>query len=187
MICYEFQMLFLVCCLLLPFYEFTRCVIEGRKLSLLLRQRLTDSILHENQNKYVILYYKIAHKEYRVCFSIMLVSIFIQNLALSILYLTGVFMNDEIQEYDHDYLSYFEYNFILFTNDKVPVPLAIALFTFGNSIQILPYLIVSFRRIFRYIRNRRMRNRDFRLYRSSLKHLIEENNSAYNRRMRYYF
>ena len=64
------------------------------------------------------------------------------------------------------------------------IVLATVVFVFGGSLQILPYLIVSFRRIVRYIRNRRMRNKEFRSYRSSLKHLIGKNNFAYNKRMR---
>ena len=80
MVVFEFNHLCLICCLFLIFYELIRCVIAGRELSLLLRQRLYDAIRHENQNNFVILYYKIAHKEYRTCYSIMLVAIFLQNL-----------------------------------------------------------------------------------------------------------
>ena len=161
----DFEKLFLICCLFLLFYEFTQSAIAGRKLSPLLLQRLDDA-RHEYQGENVILYYEIAHKEFRTCFSIMLVNLFLQSLAISILHLR---------------LFFFDYGYYYMV-----LPLfATVLFTFGNSIQMLPYLIVSFRRIFRYIRNRRNRNHRCSEI-SSRKHLIEENYSAYQMRMRFY-
>ena len=161
----DFEKLFLICCLFLLFYEFTQSAIAGRKLSSLLLQRLKDARL-EFQGESVILYYEISHKEFRTCFSIMLVSLFLQSLAISILHLRLFFF-------------YYGYYYVV-------LPLfATVLFTFGNSIQMLPYLIVSFRRIFRYFRNRRNRNHRCSEI-SSMKHLIEENYSAYQMRMRFY-
>ena len=210
-VAFELHHIFLICCLFLMNYEFIRCAIAGRKLSLLLRQRLYDAIRHENQSDSVILYYKIAHKEYRMCFSILLVATFLQNLALSILiifqcFIFGDILKNEINE--NNIVYEYEYNYEYSHNNSFPsypsaasyslgiymsnymsmylwlIPMTTVVFGLGSSLQILPYLIVSFRRIFRYIRNRRMRNKEFDSYRSSLEPLIKKNNFAYNKRMR---
>ena len=166
-------------------YEFIQCVISGRKLSRLLRQRLYDAIRHENQNKCVILYYKIAHKEFRLCFSIMLVAIFLHLLVISLGLLSDVSLSFSSSVLNYENVYYFtEPIFIGFLPDFIE-PMIGPLFTFGSSLQLLTYLIVSFRRIIRSIRNRRIQNRELRFYRSSLKPLIEKNNLAYNKRMRY--
>ena len=210
-VAFELHHIFLICCLFLMNYEFIRCAIAGRELSLLLRQRLYDAIRHENESDSVILYYKIAHKEYKLCFSIMLVATFLQNLALSILIILQCFIYGDIMKYEineNNIVYEYEYNYEYSHNNSFPsyhsaasyslgiymsnymsmylwlIPMTTVVFGLGSSIQILPYLIVSFRRIFRYIHNRRMRNKEFDSYRSSLKPLIKANNLAYNKRMR---
>ena len=158
---FEFEKLFLICCLFLLFYEFSRLVIAGKELNISLRQRCFDA-RHENQEESIIYYYENAHKDYRISFSIMLVSFFLQSLAISILHIRFFFF-------------YYEYYYLV-----LPL-LATVLFVIGNSIQMLPYLIVSFRRI----RNRRKQKYRFsKIY--SMKHLIEENYTAYQKRMRFY-
>ena len=83
---FYFYNLFITCCLFLLIYEFIQCALAGRKLCFLLGQCLYDAIRHENQNKFVIFYYKIAHREYRICFAIMLVAIFFQNSAIFLIF-----------------------------------------------------------------------------------------------------
>ena len=160
----KLEKLFLICCLILLFYELTWSAIAGRKLSLLLRQRLHDS-RQENQGNSVIRYYEIVRKEFRMCFSILLVSIFLQSLAIAILHTRLFFL-------------YYGYYYLV-----LPL-LATVLFTFGNGIQMLPYLIVSLRSAFHHIRNRRKHNhRSFEI--PTMKRLIEKNYFSYQTKMEY--
>ena len=158
---FEFEKLFLICCLFLLFYEFSRLAIAGRVLNISLRQRCFDA-RHENQEESIIRYYENAHKDYRISFSIMLVSFFLQSLAISILQIRLFFL-------------YYGYYYLV-----LPL-LATVLFVIGNSIQMLPYLIVSFRTVFRCIRNRRKQKYSFsKIY--SIKNLIEKNHTAHQKR-----
>ena len=53
------------------------------KLQKLLKQRLNDSITHENQSVSVIRYYQLAYREYRLCSVILLTSLFFQMVGFS--------------------------------------------------------------------------------------------------------
>ena len=55
---FKLLMIYNVCVVLILLKEYIQLIVEGRKLRLLLRQRLYDAVNHENQSHFVILYYQ---------------------------------------------------------------------------------------------------------------------------------
>ena len=165
--------LYNICTVLLLVYEYILLIIASRKLCLLLRQHLHDAILHENQNRLVILYYQIAYKEYKYCSTIMLIALFALYMSGG-LYLLQFIIYGAV-EYDPSYSSLSKLFFL------IDIIHAIFL-SIGTSIQIILYLIVSIRRLFRYIYKRMTLNRQISSSMSSLQPLIESHSSAYFRR-----
>ena len=174
-----------ICIVLLLIYEFTLLTVESRKLCLLLKQRLSDAILHENQNKSVIHYYKIGYKDYKNCSIVMLIALGAQYLGVSLYCINLIFM-----KYFHDYLMDDEKFLYTTRNGPLHIPNIFIpniyvnavdqiLITFGTSIQILVYSIVTILRIFRYIKSRININGEITSSRSFIQSRIEQNNSAY--------
>ena len=163
--------LYNICIVLLLVYEYILLIIASRKLCLLLRQHLRDAIRHENQSKLVILYYQIAYKEYKYCSIIMSIALFAQFTGTCLYLLSQIGIH--FVEYTSSYWSLFK-----------PITcislLQLMFISIGTSIQIILYLIVSIRRLVRYIYKRINVNKQISSM-SSLKRLIAEHNTAYIR------
>ena len=157
---------FNVCIVFLLCYEYILLVIASRKLCLLLKQRLSDAIIHEYQSNYVILYYRIGYKDYKICSTVMLVALFAQYLGISI-YCFNMLLSAE-------FVYFYLYRYSSFIN-----AIEICILALGTSIQILVYMMVSFRRLFRYIRSRTNINESISSQRSSIQSMIERNYMAY--------
>ena len=159
---------FNVCIVFLLCYEYILLVIASRKLCLLLKQRLSDAIIHEYQSNYVILYYRIGYKDYKICSTVMLIALFAQYLGIS-LYCFNMLFSAEI-------VYYYRYSneIVLFIN-----AIELCFLTLGTSIQILVYMMVSFRRLFRCIKSRININGSISSQRSSIQSMIERNYMAY--------
>ena len=170
-----------ICIVLILFYEYIQLIIEGKKLHLLLQQRLYDAVNHENQSAFVILYYQIAYKEYKYCSIIMLIALFAQYTGVSIYLLNQVVLNSIEQ---CNYPTTVSSRFYINLYSEFTGLLQLILITFGTSIQIVLYLIVSIRRLFRYIYKRVNLNKQISSSRSSLQLLIAKHNLAYLRRNR---
>ena len=168
-----------ICIVLILFYEYIQLIIEGRKLHLLLRQRLYDAVNHENQSDFVILYYQIAYKEYKYCSIIMLIALFVQYTGVS-LYLLNLLVLNPIEECNYP-TTVFSPSYIFLYSECTSL-LQLILITIGTSIQIVLYLIVSIRRLFRYIYKRVNLNKQISSSRSSLQLLIAKHNLAYLRK-----
>ena len=159
-----------ICIVLLLVHEYILLIIASRKLCLLLRQHLYDAIRHENQSKLVILYYQIAYKEYKYCSIIILIALFAQFTGASL------YLLNQIVIHFVEYTSYWS----LLTPITCSL-LQLMFISIGTSIQIILYLIVSIRRLVRYIYKRINVNKQISSM-SSLKRLIAEHNTAYIRR-----
>ena len=170
-----------ICIVLILFYEYIQLIIEGRKLHLLLRQRLYDAVNHENQSDFVILYYQIAYKEYKYCSTIMLIALFAQYTGGSLYLLNQVVLN-LIEQCNYRYAVFSSSSIFLYY--EFTSILQLVFITIGTSIQIVLYLIVSIRRLFRYIYKRVNLNKQISSSRSSLQLLIAKHNLAYLRRNR---
>ena len=94
-----FLMLFHICIVFAVFYEFIRIVIANQRLCLLLKQRLNDAIRHENQLYNVILYYRLAYRDYKYSSTVFLIAFLIQNLGLSLFCIPACSNGTNIQSY----------------------------------------------------------------------------------------
>ena len=166
---------FSVCIVFLLCYEYILLVIASRKLCLLLKQRLSDAIIHEYQSNYVILYYRIGYKDYKICSTVMLIALFAQYLGISIYCFYTLFSAVSFKPFllNKPLIR----NILTFSSYINGIELT--LLTLGTSIQILVYMMVSFRRLFRYIRSRININGSILSQRSSIQSMIERNNMAY--------
>ena len=176
---FKLLMVYNICIVLILCYEYIQLIIEGRKLRLSLRQRLYDATNHENQSNFVILYYQIAYKEYKYCSTIMLIALFAQYMGLS-LYLLNQNVGSLIEQ---NFLTFYSCN--IKTLFELSSLLQLIFISFGTSIQIVLYLIVSIRRLFRYIHKRINLNTQISSSRSSLQLLIARHNLAYRRKNDY--
>ena len=168
--------IFYVCIVFMIFYEYILLVIASRKLCLLLKQRLSDAIIHENQSKYAILYYRIGYKDYKICSIVMLMSLFAQCLGISLYCFNTLFSSENLyplRNMDVLFIQYIRVSYF-FIN-----AMELFLITIGTSIQILVYSIVSIRRLFRYIKSRINVNRQINSQRSYIQSIIERNYMAY--------
>ena len=173
-------MIYFMCIVLLLYYEYIGIVIESRKLRLLLKQRLSDAILHENQSQYVIRYYRIGYKDYRICSIVMLIALFAKCLGVS-LYCIYIVVWKLFQDYlehvsnsDKFLIHNTMISILSIVNAFIPILLAL-----GTSIQALVYLIASIRRLFRFIKSRINIKGKLASQRSSIQSMIERNNMAY--------
>ena len=168
--------IFNVCIVFLLYYEYILLVIASRKLCLLLKQRLSDAIIHEYQSNYVILYYRIGYKDYKICSAVMLIVLFAQYLGISIYCFFTLFTAVNYKSYfclDELFLQ------ITVTSSSIIIGMELTFLTLGTSIQILVYMMVSFRRLFLCIRSRININESISSQRSSIQSMIERNYMAY--------
>ena len=173
-------MIYFMCIVLLLSYEYIGIVIESRKLRFLLKQRLSDAILHENQSQYVIRYYRIGYKDYKICSIVMLIALFAQCLGVSLycIYIVVWKLFQDYLEYvgnsDEFLVHKTMISILSIVNAFIPILLAL-----GISIQTFVYLIASIRRLFRFIKSRININGKLSSQRSSIQSMIERNNMAY--------
>ncbi|KAI6660684.1 hypothetical protein LOD99_10326 [Oopsacas minuta] len=168
-----------ICIVMVVIYEYVLLLIANRKLCLLLKQRLSDAIQHENQSRTVILYYKTVYNDYKKGSIVMLIAFFAQYLGFSIYCINPVIIKiakDSIILTANEALT-------LIKIDSYATKLELFPLILGTSIQILLYLTVSLRRTFRSIYHRIKLNNNISSNRSSLKRLIERNNAAYRMKM----
>ena len=165
--------IFYICIILVIFRELILLFFANKKLCLLLKQRLDDAILHENQPCNVILYYRLAYREYKYSSRIFLIAFLIQILGFTLYCIQPIIMAI-IQDIFNDNINVLCYIYDLFVNS-----LELILLTLGTSTQIILYLVVSLRRLLRNVCRRIHQTRNFSSSYSSIKILIESNQSAY--------
>ena len=177
-------MIYFMCIVLLLSYEYIGIVVESRKLRFLLKQRLSDAILHENQSQYVIHYYRIGYKDYKICSIVMLIALFAQCLGV-FLYCIYIVVWKLFQDYlehvgnsDGFLIPKIMISILFIVNGLIPILLAL-----GISIQTLVYLIASIRRLFRFIKFHININGKLSSQRFSIQSMIERNNMAYRMKM----
>ena len=167
-------------------YQFILLVIATRKLRRLLYKRLFDARNFESQAKYRINYFKRALWSYKYASSLLLISLFLLNLVLAILYihpiimmivylprewLDGILHAPTIMSFSDPSLNAY---------DQVISSFVELTATLGTTLQVFPYIIVSFRLFYlnafcRFRNIKRQYNYDY------IKRLIEKNNLSYKR------
>ena len=180
-----------ICIVLVVIYEFICIFIATKKLRLLLTQRLNDAILHENQSTGVIRYYKIANKDYKLFSTVLLITLFFQTIAFSILCIHPIvvtiiaFPNSWIESIlylpQKDIAAHFSTHHIAVAYNLIVCSIEEVFVTTGFSLQVIPYFLVSFIRLIRNIKKRVKANRSIPGENSLLTKLIEENQVAYRR------
>ena len=144
------------------------------KLQKLLKQRLKDSITHENQSISVIRYYQLVYREYRFGSVVLSISFFLQMVEFSINLLQPVVITGMIY-LEERYPSYiFAYGLTLSSFEEV-------FLSIGLSMLIIPYLIVSIRRLIRYLREAYKKNTRNLGKNLRIQKLLQNNYTAYNR------
>ena len=176
---FKLLMIYNVCVVLILLKEYIQLIVEGRKLRLLLRQRLYDAVNHENQSHFVILYYQIACKEYKYCSTLMLIALFAQYMGVSVYLLNQIFING-VEECIPNCRTLY-YTMFYFYSEFSSISQLIFI-TIGTSIQIVLYSVVSIRRLFRYIYKRINLNKQISSSKSSLQPQIVKHNLAYTRK-----
>ena len=180
-----------ICIVLVVIYEFICICIATKKPRLLLTQRLNDAIMHENQSTGVIRYYKIANKDYKLFSTVLLIALFYQTIAFSILCINPIvvtiiaFPNSWIESIlnppQKDIGAHFSTHHIAVACNLIVSSIEEILITTGYSLQVIPYFLVSFIRLIRNIKKRVIANRNIPGENSLLTELIEENQIAYRR------
>ena len=180
-----------ICIVLVVIYEFICIFIATKKLRLLLTQRLNDAIMHENQSTGVIRYYKIANKDYKLFSTVLLIALFFQTIAFSILCIHPIvvtiiaFPNSWIESIlylpQKDIAAHFGTHHIAVAYNLIVCSIEEVFVTTGFSLQVIPYFLVSFIRLIRNIKKRVKANRSIPGENSLLTKLIEENQVAYRR------
>ena len=178
-------MIFYICVVLVIIRELILLFIGNKKLCLLLKQRLNDAILHENQPGYVILYYRLAYREYKYSSRIFLVAFSLQIIGLSLYCIQPLVMAivlDSTHYVSFDREDYFDlqaFYLSLGMYDLIVNSIEVVLLTLGTSLQIILYLIVSLRRLTRNVYNKIRQTGKFSSTSPSIRILIERNQSAY--------
>ena len=183
-------LLFLHFILIVPaiVYEFLLCIIATKKLSRSLKQRLFDAKNHEAQSYDVIRYYTIANKEYKLCSTVLLTFLLLHVIALSILYIHplvmtcvilksecfSIFLHGSDNKWKTSPTNPYAYSY----NDTI-CSLSEIMITIGFSLQIIPYFLVSIRRMKRYIANKLNSDKHTSRKSSLTEKLIRNNNEAY--------
>ena len=146
------------------------------KLQKLLKQRLKDSITHENQSISVIRYYQLAYREYRFGSVILSISLFLQMVGFSLSFLQPVVI--EIAEIIHLKEMFpscvAAYDLVISSLEEV-------FLSIGLSMLIIPYFIVSIRRLIRYLRKTYKKNSSNLGKNLRIEQLLQRNYHAYNR------
>ena len=161
---------------LLIISQFVILCIATNKLQKLLKQRLKDSITHENQSVSVIRYYQLAYREYKFGSIILLISLFLQMVGFSINFIQPVIK--EIIDVIHlielfpSYVSI--YDLMISTLEQV-------FLSIGLSMLIIPYFIVSIRRLIRYLRKVYKNNTNNLGNNTRTQRLLQFNYEAYYR------
>ena len=180
-----------ICVVLVVIYEFICICIATKKLRLLLTQRLNDAIMHENQSTGVIRYYKIANKDYKLFSTVLLIALFLQTIAFSILCIHPIvvtiiaFPNSWIESIlylpQKDIAAHFSTHHIAVAYNLIVCSIEEVLITTGYSLQVIPYFLISFIRLIRNLKKRVIANRNIPGENSLLTQLIKENQVAYRR------
>ena len=157
-------------------YQFITLCIATNKLQKLLKQRLKDSITHENQSVSVIRYYQLVYREYRYGSIILLTSLFLQMVGFSIHFIQPVV--SEITEVIHlkEMLPLYVHTYDLMISALEEVFLSI-----GLSMLIISYFIVSIRRLVRYLRKTYKESTTNLGRNSRIQRLLQNNYDAYYR------
>ena len=142
----------------------------------LLKQRLKDSITHEIQSVSVIRYYQLAYREYRLSSVILLISLFFQMVGISINFIQPVVMEIfDLINLKEMFPSYvYVYEFMMSTLEMV-------FLSSGLSMLIIPYCIVSIRRLVRCLRKTFKENTSNLGKNSIIQQLLQNNYDAYYR------
>ena len=146
------------------------------KLQKLLKQRLKDSITHENQSVSVIRYYQFVYREYKYCSIILLISLFLQMVGLSINFIQPVIK--EIIDIIHLIEMFPSYVFIY---DLMISTLEQVFMSIGLSVLIIPYFIVSIRRLVRFLRKTYKESTSNLGKNTRIQQLLQNNYDAYYR------
>ena len=156
--------------------QFIMLCTATNKLQKLLKQRLKDSITHENQSISVIRYYQLAYREYRFGSVILSISLFLQMVGFSLSFLQPVVI--EIAEIIHLKEMFpscvAAYELILSS-------LEVVFLSIGLSMLIIPYFIVSIRLLIRRIRKTYKKNISNLGKSLRIQQLLQNNYNAYNR------
>ena len=157
-------------------YKFITLSSATNTLQKLLKQRLKDSINHENQSVSVIRYYQLAYREYRLCSVILLTSLFFQMVGFSINLIQPVIMEIlDLINLKEMFPSY------VYVYDLMISTLEIIFMSFGLSTLIIPYCIVSIRRLIRYLRKIYEKNTRKLGKNTIIQQLLQNNYDAYHR------
>ena len=161
-------------------YQFVFACIAIRKLRILLYKRLFDAINFENASLFVINYFKINYRNYRYASFILLVSLFLQILAVSVIYLHSIIMT--IACLPHTWLNAILYgpkSLVLYSPhgyirdyDYFISAIIGLIITLATTIQSFPYLMVTLKLAFVNIKN--MNN-----HKIKIKNQVERHNSSY--------
>ena len=144
------------------------------KLQKLLKQRLNDSITHENQSVSVIRYYQLAYREYRLCSVILSISLFLQMVSFSINLIQPVVTEIlDLINLQETFPSY------VYAYDLMISTLEMLFLSIGLSMLIIPYCIVSIRRLIRSLRRIHKKNTRNLGKNTRIQQLLQNNYDAY--------
>ena len=150
----------------------------SKKLCLLLKQRLTDATLHENQPEYVKLYYRLAYREYKCSSRIFLFAYMLEILGLFLYCIQPVVMATIGIDFKYQNANKI-YKNVIYNYDLIVNSIELVLLTLAASIQIILYSIVSLRRLARNIYNRIRKNTNISASYPLIRKMIGRNQSAY--------
>ena len=159
-------------------YEFIFIAILTKRLLRLLKQRLNDARLHENQSYRVVLYYRIAYADYKYSSTALLLALFFQVIAFSINFLHPIVMmlvvypNMEFNGVRRTHIFAQEYDSMVSSLEQIFLTICFILL-------ISPYLIVSLRCIIQYIKKIRSADRQVPRRSSRVQRLLDDNYNAY--------
>ena len=175
--------LYYICIVIVIIREFIIFVIASKKLCLSLKQHLTDAIYHENQSKYVILYYRTTYQNYKVCWRLFAVAFFFLIIGLSLYCLHPVVMklSESVWlhsvEYKQNHPQMVEYEILY---DSIIGAIELVLLAVGSTFQVIPCIIVSCRVILKRICGIVRPDMMEYSFATAHKHLFEKNYSAYH-------
>ena len=171
-----------ICIVLVIIREYILFVIASRKLCLFLKQRLTDAIYHENQSKYIILYYRTTYQNYKLCWKFFTMSFCILIVGLSLYCLHPVVMKliESVWlhsvEYQQDHPRMVEYEVIY---DSIIGAIELILLAIGTTLLLIPCIIVTCKMILKRIRAIIRPDVTMYSFATAQKNLFEKNHSAY--------
>ena len=187
----EVILIHFICIMLVVIYEFICICVATKELRTLLKQRLNDAIIHENQGTDIICYYRRANNDYRICSHLLVIAIFLQTIAFSIYCTHPIIVTlfsfpnnwletilylprQDIRDSFHSQHFAVAYNLIISTFEEI-------ILTTGFTLQVLPYLLVTFTRLIRHIKKKIMTDKTNPGVNALLRDLLAENQIAYRR------